>query len=72
MRRFDRSVQKELKKYKESTLGAGIQYATAVPEIDEALPDLNLSKGLLQRIAGANASQVEICFDLAKEPDTGL
>lgn len=68
---FDRSVKKELKKHKESSFGAGIQYSGPVPNVDEA-PELNLSRGTLERLSGATASQVEICFDLRQQPDTGI
>lgn len=68
---FDRSVEKELKKHKETSIGAGIQYTGPVPNMDET-PELNLSRGTLERLSGATASQVEICFDLRQQPDTGI
>lgn len=68
---FDRSVEKELKKLKETSFGAGIQYTGPVPNMDET-PELNLSRGTLERLSGATASQVEICFDLRQQPDTGI
>ncbi|KAF7276296.1 hypothetical protein GWI33_010692 [Rhynchophorus ferrugineus] len=68
---FDRSVEKELKKHKESSMGAMLNLAQ--PPLDaDTLPELNLSKGTLERLAEATASQVEICLQLRKEPDTEL
>ncbi|KAH1022197.1 hypothetical protein HUJ04_011628 [Dendroctonus ponderosae] len=67
---FDRSVEKELKNQKTASFDAGPQFPPPLIAVDE--PQLNLSKGTLQRMSGATASQVEMLFDLRKEPDTEL
>ncbi|XP_048523274.1 uncharacterized protein LOC109541561 isoform X2 [Dendroctonus ponderosae] len=67
---FDRSVEKELKNQKTASFNAGPQFPPPLIAVDE--PQLNLSKGTLQRMSGATASQVEMLFDLRKEPDTEL
>ncbi|KAL1506280.1 hypothetical protein ABEB36_005672 [Hypothenemus hampei] len=66
---FDRSIEKELKKHRSSSFLA-TPYSHPVSPTAE--PQLNLSKGTLERLSGATASQIEMCLDLRKEPDTEL
>ncbi|XP_030765055.1 uncharacterized protein LOC115889250 [Sitophilus oryzae] len=69
---FDRSVEKELKKHKENALGAMLNLAPPPPLDSDTLPELNISRGTLERLAEATASQMEVCFQLRREPDTEL
>lgn len=63
-------MEKELKTQKTASFDAGAPFSAAPLAVDE--PELNLSKGTLQRMSGATASQVEMLFDLRQAPDTGL
>ncbi|CAG9766672.1 unnamed protein product [Ceutorhynchus assimilis] len=72
MQWFDRSVEKELRKHKDSAVGTAMGLPSSpMIDLEEELP-LNFSAGLLDRISEANASQVEMVFDLRKEPETDL
>ncbi|XP_066137456.1 uncharacterized protein [Euwallacea fornicatus] len=68
---FDRSVEKELKKLNKISLDVGPQYNSHISNKRE-IPPLNFSRATLERMAEASASQIEISFDLMKEPDTDL
>ncbi|XP_060531518.1 uncharacterized protein LOC132705102 [Cylas formicarius] len=65
---FDRSVEKELRKHKETSLGrVGFSPTTTSPP-----EELKLSRGALERMAEASASQIEIVSDMRREPDAEL
>ncbi|XP_050296048.1 uncharacterized protein LOC126735967 [Anthonomus grandis grandis] len=69
---FDRSVEKELKKHKSSSIGKEAAPANIALSLLDENDLLNMSKGVMERVSEATASQVEIVFDLRKEPDTEL
>ncbi|XP_066252114.1 uncharacterized protein [Euwallacea similis] len=68
---FDRSVEKELKKLNKISFGAGPQYDSPTSNTRK-IPPLHFSRATLERMAEASASQIEINFDLRREPDTEL
>ncbi|KAG5879953.1 hypothetical protein JTB14_024546 [Gonioctena quinquepunctata] len=65
---FDRSVEKELKKRKESLPDSPTLFADIIP----AVADLNLPKGFMEKMSEASASRIEIATQMRMEPDTEL
>ncbi|XP_023012337.2 uncharacterized protein [Leptinotarsa decemlineata] len=65
---FDRSVENELKKRKENIPGGTSTFADIIP----AVADLNMSKGLMEKMSEASASGIEIATHMRMEPDTEL
>lgn len=69
--RFDRAVEKELSKVKTPSTA---QTVPAFPECMKTLSGLNLNypQSIIDKMAEASASQIEIIADMAMEPDTEL
>lgn len=65
--RFDRSVEKELKKRRESLTNGSPNFGSVPP-----VKDLNISKGALERMSEASASRIEILTQMGMQPDTEL
>ncbi|KAJ8975140.1 hypothetical protein NQ317_015274, partial [Molorchus minor] len=69
MQWFDRSVENELKKRKETCCGGATSFADVMPP---APKDLNVSKGVMEKMAEASASRIEIASQMQMTPDTEL
>ncbi|CAH1103881.1 unnamed protein product [Psylliodes chrysocephalus] len=71
MQWFDRAVEKELSKVKTPSTA---QTVPAFPECMKTLSGLNLNypQSIIDKMAEASASQIEIIADMAMEPDTEL
>lgn len=65
--RFDRSVEKELKKRRESFNNGSENFGSVVP-----VKDLNISKGILERMSEASSTRIEIATQMGMQPDTEL
>lgn len=68
--RFDRSVEKELKKRREPPMAAAVVDPALAPL--KAKHALNLSKGIVERLADTSASKIEISTDLETDITTDL
>lgn len=68
--RFDRSVEKELKKRKDTSLTLGdSSYSEALPSPPR---DINVSRAMMDMMAEATASRIQIVSQMAMQPDTEL
>lgn len=65
--RFDRSVEKELKKRRETINSGADSFGPVMP-----VKDINVSKGIMDRMSEASASRIEIASQMGMQPDTEL
>lgn len=68
---FDKTVEKELQKRRDTSLPATFAVDKALVE-QKRRHSLNLSRGTLERMSEASASRVELDTALRKQPDTEL